>query len=88
MNCNFEIDVNQVPTRWEEFESADAGLATLTSLLDSGAIRISKRNEAAVRALRKALNDRWTLLEQYKQANTAPEVRKNVWGTEPKNWIE
>ena len=87
MNCKFEIAVNQVPEKWEEFEAADAGLAALTSLLDTGAIRVSARNEATVRALRSALNERWHMLQEYKQAETAHEVRNNVWGTETKKWI-
>ena len=67
MNCKFEIAVSQIPEKMDEFVRADDGLAALTGLLDTGAIRVSATNEACVRALRSALNDRWALIEYHQK---------------------
>lgn len=77
MNCKFDIAVSQITEKFEEFERADDGLAALTGLLDTGAIRISTRNEATVRALRQALNERWHMLQTYKQAAVDDFVKTN-----------
>ena len=77
MNCKFEIAVSQIAEKMDEFIRADDGLAALTGLLDTGAIRVSAKNEACVRALRSALNDRWTLIEQYQKP--APTKVRCAW---------
>lgn len=75
MNCKFDIAVHQVPAKMQDFETASDGLRALEGLIECGAIRISDRNQATVKALRSALDERWTMLQQYKQAAQAEVIR-------------
>ena len=70
MNCRLEITLSRLPrlVMMEKVVKALEGLKAMEELIDAGSVRISDRNAGTVRALHNALDERWRLILDAKQA--------------------